>query len=231
MPPLRRRPQLDPLRLAVGAAMAVAWLVAGADPAAAQVEATGRPEGPGTTAVAFTADGGCGGAPTTGLLVRLPDGTAEVAPQPPPGWTVRYSGTDLEWTSGPVDGAQPVVFTATMRLPGMIGDVVYLPTVQSCGPVRQAWTEPTPDAAAAHAAPRVVLEVSYLPKPATPAAGGPEQTKPPTPARSAEATTVATVAPAGASAVPALAGVLIVGLAAAVLGTALVARRSPGGGG
>jgi hypothetical protein len=209
--------------------MAVAWLVTRADPAAAQVEATGRPDGPGTTAVAFTVDGGCGGAATTGLLVRLPDGAAEVAPQSPPGWTVRYSGADLEWTGGPADGAQPVGFTATMRLPGMIGDVVYLPTVQSCGPVRQAWTEPTPDAGAAHAAPRVVLEVSYLPKPASPAPGGPAPTKPQAPRVAAEAVTIAEPVPAGASAVPALAGVLIVGLAAAVLGTALVARRSPGG--
>ena len=58
--------------------MAVAWLVTGAGPAAAQVDATGRPEGPGTTAVVFTVEGGCGGAPTTGLLVRLFEGVVEV---------------------------------------------------------------------------------------------------------------------------------------------------------
>jgi hypothetical protein len=231
MPPPRPWPHLDLLRLAVGALLAVAWFLVPADPAVARVEAAGRPEGPGTTAIAFTVDRGCAGAPTTGLSVHLPDGTGEVAPQAPPGWTVRSAGADLEWTGGPLADGQPLAFTATMRLPGMIGDVVYLPTVQSCGSARQLWTEPAPDAGAPQAAPRVVLEVSYLPKPATPVPGGPAPTTLSPADAEAAPIPVPPAEPSGTSPVPVLAGVLIVGLAAAVLGTALLARRSPGGGG
>jgi hypothetical protein len=162
---------------AVLAALTVASVL-GAGPVAAQVTASGGPAGPGATRVTFTVARGCAGSPTTSLVVRLPEGTADVQAESPPGWAARVTAEELTWTGGRAPAAGPATFAATMRIPGMAGDVVFLPAVQACSSGELAWTAPAADPAAPGAAPRVELTVSYLPRRA-PAPTGPPAPEPP----------------------------------------------------
>jgi hypothetical protein len=174
-----RRCTLPPIaRFAAGLTALTAAFAAGTGPAAAQVSATGGPAGPGATRVTFTVAQGCAGSPTTSLVVRLPEDTADVTAEPPPGWQVRVTAGELAWAGRSGDGA--VTLTATMRIPGMAGDVVFLPAVQTCAAGELSWTSPSEDPAAPGAAPRVQLTVSYLPRKTPPATAAPATAPPAT---------------------------------------------------
>jgi uncharacterized protein YcnI len=214
-------------RLLAGAVTVLGVLGVASPPAGARVDAAGTPAGPGATRITLTIDRGCGGAPTTAVRVHLPEGAAEVAPESPPGWTARLAGDELTWTGGSVPDRQRASFPVTLRVPGMVGDTVFLPTEQVCATGQESWTEPLADTTAPRAAPRITLAVSYAPRRTTTTIM-PPATGAPVPARVGEPVGLDAV-PAPSSPAPVIVVLLIAGLAVVMAGGVLVARRSTGG--
>ncbi|HEY5153496.1 MAG TPA: DUF1775 domain-containing protein [Acidimicrobiales bacterium] len=147
----------------IALAGAVALLVAVATPAFAHVEAEGATDASGITTVTFAFTHGCTGSPTTALSIQLPDGTTEVTPQNPAGWTSTASATVLDWKGGSIPDAQPGEFVASMRIVGTKGSTVFLPTKQICAVGEEDWLEKTADPEADNAAPRIVLTETVAP--------------------------------------------------------------------
>lgn len=159
--PSRGRPgRRGPMIALAGAA---ALLVAVATPAFAHVEAEGATDASGITTVTFAFTHGCTGSPTTALSIQLPDGTTEVTPQNPAGWTSTASATVLDWKGGSIPDAQPGEFVASMRIVGTKGTTVFLPTKQICAAGEEDWLEKTEDPEADNAAPRIVLTETVAP--------------------------------------------------------------------
>lgn len=143
------------IALAVG--ITGAWLASGGV-AGAHVEATAQTAPDGLSAVTLSFHHGCGGAATTGLDVRIPEGTTEVLPDAPEGWSVDVSGRTVSWSGGSVPDGDEGRFELRLRLVGAAGTRVFLPTVQRCGSEQLAWIGETDDPEATDAAPRVVLD-------------------------------------------------------------------------
>ena len=129
---------------------------------------------PGTTALAaFRIGHGCTGSPaTTALRVEMPAGVQSVRPQAKPGWVIRVEpATDSRvaaviWT-GRLPADQFDDFPVMLRLPEA-GTVLYFPSVQTCGPVSEQWTQ-IPDAgesagALKHPAPSLRLAPADAPE-------------------------------------------------------------------
>ncbi len=151
----------------IALAGAVALLVAVAAPAWAHVEAEGVTDASGITTVTFAFEHGCAGSPTKQLTIQLPDGTTEVTPQNPTGWTSTVSGGVLDWTGGPIPDTEKGEFVASMRIVGTQGSTVFLPTKQICVAGENDWLEKTDDPEADNAAPRIVLTQTVAPDSAT----------------------------------------------------------------
>ncbi|MCB1248215.1 MAG: DUF1775 domain-containing protein [Acidimicrobiales bacterium] len=130
------------------------------DPAAA----SGTTDDAGITTVVLSFDHGCGESPTTGLRVQLPDGTTEVTTTDPDGWTSAVSDGVVTWTGGSVAPKDKGSFELRARLVGQAGEVVYLPTVQTCPDGEEAWIEIPVDGAEPEApAPAVTLTRTVTP--------------------------------------------------------------------
>ena len=150
-------------RAPVALAGAVALLVALAAPAWAHVDAEGVTDASGITTVTFAFEHGCAGSPTRQLTIQLPDGTTEVTPQNPAGWTSTVSSGVLEWTGGPIPDTEKGEFVSSMRIVGAKGTTVFLPTKQICVAGENDWLEKTDDPEADNAAPRIVLTETVAP--------------------------------------------------------------------
>ena len=146
------------LAMATMVAVGVLATIAGATSAGAQVDidATEVPAASRTT-LQFTVVTGCGSSPTTELAVTLPEGTFEVVPVPPPGFTTQMleGGSVVVFQGGPVDADTPATFGIEMVTPNRPGTTVQYPVEQTCVDGAISWSDPNPEGEGA--APRLLL--------------------------------------------------------------------------
>ncbi len=202
------------LALALWSAPAMAHV--SSDPAAA----SGTTDDAGITTVVLSFDHGCGESPTTGLRVQLPDGTTDVTTADPDGWTSAVSDGVVTWTGGSVAPKDKGSFELRARLVGQEGEVIYLPTVQTCPDGEEAWIEIPVDGAEPEApAPAVTLTRTVAPAGDAGGTGtttadgstttaGPGTTRAPGTASTLLSTGVTTVGPAAGSS-PGTTGLII----------------------
>lgn len=151
---------------AAGAAAALAVLAgaAGAPPAAAQVEldATEAPAGSLVT-LRFTVLSGCGSSPTMEVAVTVPEGTFDVVPIPPPGFSTILldEGSVVVFQGGPLDPETEAAFAIEMVTPNLPGVTVLYPVEQTCVDGEISWSDP--NAAGEGAAPRLRLTANPNP--------------------------------------------------------------------
>jgi uncharacterized protein YcnI len=138
--------------------------VAGAPAAGAQVELepTEVPAGSRTT-LEFTVASGCGPSPTMEVAVTLPEGTFDVVPVPPPGFTTLTleDGDVVVFQGGPLDAETPATFGIQMVTPNTPGVTQLYPVEQTCVDGEISWTDP--NAAGEGAAPRLRFTANPVP--------------------------------------------------------------------
>ncbi|MBX3665944.1 MAG: YcnI family protein [Burkholderiales bacterium] len=106
----------------------------------------------------FMVGHGCGGSPTTGIEIEMPEAMAVVKPMPKPGWklvtqsapapagmslhgrTVAEVVTRVSWRGGPLEDAHYDEFVVLLQLPKREGPL-YFKVVQRCGSGRNDWVE------------------------------------------------------------------------------------------
>jgi uncharacterized protein YcnI len=154
-------------RKAAAAALVVLGAVVGlvgAPGAGAQVEldATEAPAGARTT-LSFTVVTGCGSSPTTEIAVTMPEGTFDVVPVPPAGFTTHLldQGAVVVFQGGPLDAETPATFGVEMVTPNLPGVTVLFPVEQTCVEGEISWTDTNP--AGEGAAPRLRLTANPNP--------------------------------------------------------------------
>ena len=154
-------------RLVIATAAAVPAVTLWALPASAHVGAAIDSQDGSTVTISWTFSHGCEEQPTTGLEIQLPDGTTDVEPQSPPGWTAAMrDGTVLSWSGGSIPDGEDASFTASMTLTAAEGETVVLPTIQICGDTSTEWIQ-TPGADGTepeHPAPTVVMGTTGAPE-------------------------------------------------------------------
>ncbi|WP_155373731.1 DUF1775 domain-containing protein [Catellatospora vulcania] len=195
----------------------LAVLVAAA-PAAAHVELVqAQANGDGTTTLTFGFEHGCEQAPTTELVVALPEGvTAARFAGTASGWTGTINGDRVRFTGPAIATGTAARFHVVTRIKAAVGQTLIFPAIQHCtGGATSAWIDRTADAE--HPAPRVVATAAML---AEQAAAVPPAAVPPKAAAPRDA---------GAGLPQALAGVAVFVLLAGV-GGGLAARRPRVGG-
>ncbi|MCW5574642.1 MAG: YcnI family protein [Burkholderiales bacterium] len=131
----------------------------------------------------FMVGHGCGGSPTTGIEIDMPEAMAVVKPMPKPGWTLATQSapvpagmslhgrtvaevvTRVSWRGGLLEDAHYDEFVVLLRLPERDGRL-YFRITQHCGNGRNDWIE-VPEAGSARRLemPAAVLEL----QPAAPA--------------------------------------------------------------
>lgn len=104
---------------------------------------------------------GCGGQPTTGITVSIPEGVFGVKPQPKPGWQlttrsqryqrsyashgreVREGVVEIAWTGGSLDNAHYDEFVFVGQVDASLAEkgMVYFPVVQTCASGEHRWIE------------------------------------------------------------------------------------------
>jgi uncharacterized protein YcnI len=106
----------------------------------------------------FTVPHGCGGASTTSLRIKIPEGVTSVKPQLKPGWKIEIktrklaqpmkseSGAmltetvdEVDWSGGPLPDNMYDTFGLMMMLPASAGQTIYFPTVQECEKGANHW--------------------------------------------------------------------------------------------
>lgn len=163
----------NPLRAATAAALLVlAVVVAPAAGAQLELEPTEVPAGTRTT-LEFTVVTGCGPSPTMEVAVSLPEGTFDVVPVPPPGFTTLTLGDGLVvvFQGGPLDASTPATFGIEMVTPNTPGVTQLYPVEQTCVDGEISWTDP--NAEGEGAAPRLRLTANPTPVTSTTAPGTP----------------------------------------------------------
>lgn len=140
-------------------AAAVAVAAAGAAQAHITFEAAEAPVGASHKAV-LQVPHGCGGAATTRVRVKIPEGVIAVKPMPKPGWTletvtgayahpyqlhgaqVGEGVTEVVWTGNLPDAFyDEFVFRAMLTDSLAPGSDLYFPVVQECGDTTERWIE------------------------------------------------------------------------------------------
>ncbi|GAA2372125.1 hypothetical protein Cme02nite_00300 [Catellatospora methionotrophica] len=193
------------VRAATALAAALAAVLLTAAPAAAHVELVqAKANGDGTTTLTFAFNHGCDEAPTTELVVALPQGvTATTATSPVKGWTGTVSGDRVTFTGPPVPTKTDAQYLLTTRITGKVGQTFVFPAIQTCtGGATSAWIDQSADAE--HPAPRMVATATMLAAQPTPPAAAPAAAPPPsggaTLPQAAVALTVFVLLAAGAAA-------------------------------
>lgn len=132
--------------------------IAGAGAAGAQVELepTEVPAGS-ATILEFTVESGCRSSPTIEVAVTMAEGTFDVVPVAPPGFTtlILDDGRIVVFQGGPLDHETPATFGIRMITPNTPGVTVMYPVEQTCVNGAISWTDPNPDGEGA--APRLRL--------------------------------------------------------------------------
>ena len=118
--------------------------LAGAPGAGAQVEidATEVPAGSRTT-LNFTVVTGCGSSPTMEVAVTMPEGTFDIVPIPPPGFTTLLldEGAVVVFQGGPLEAETPATFGIEMVTPNLPGVTVLYPVEQTCVDDTISWSD------------------------------------------------------------------------------------------
>jgi periplasmic copper chaperone A len=116
--------------------------VAVASPAAAHIDPDPKEAQAGSTlTVGFTVEHGCDGSPTIQLDMRLPDGTADVTPEPPDGWTGEVTNNVVTFVGGPLPDDQELTFRVRTTLPPTPDVTIYFPFVQRCEVGELRWID------------------------------------------------------------------------------------------
>lgn len=127
---------------ALGAAIvapAAAWAHVGVSPTSAPA---GKP-----LVFEVSIPHGCGGSPTTGVALRLPDGVVEAAPVASGAWSAEVAPGDdgalvATWTGGSIPDAEVAVFALEMALPAVApGTIVHVPAIQTCAEGETRWIQ------------------------------------------------------------------------------------------
>lgn len=145
-------------RLAAVIALALAALLSLAAPAWAHVEIEPEEAVAGSAeTLTFSVEHGKDGAPTTGLVVQLPDGASVTEVPPKDGWTSEVDEAEhtVAWSGGSAPDEDS--FSVVVRLPTTPG-VVLFPTIQETEAGELAWIDQEEsEAEDAHPAPRLTL--------------------------------------------------------------------------
>lgn len=145
-------------RLAAVIALALAALLSLAAPAWAHVEIEPEEAVAGLAeTLTFSVEHGKDGAPTTGLVVQLPDGASVTEVPPKDGWTSEVDEAEhtVAWSGGSAPDEDS--FSVVVRLPTTPG-VVLFPTIQETEAGELAWIDQEEsEAEDAHPAPRLTL--------------------------------------------------------------------------
>lgn len=135
--------------------LAVAVLLAAAVPAAAHITFENREVKAGSTVrFVLRVPHGCGGSATTAVRVAIPDGLADVKPQPKPGWELdlglelRHAAasghghghghgeagtvTEISWSGGNLPDAHYDEFVFRASVSRDAPETLYIPIVQEC---------------------------------------------------------------------------------------------------
>ncbi len=128
-------------KILTAGALGLASVALFAVPSGAHVGASLDEQDGTTVTVTFDFHHGCDGEPTTGLKVKLPDGTTAVTAQDPDGWTSTATDTEIDWTGGSVPDGDEAAFTASMTLTATDGETVSFPTIQSCPSASNDWIQ------------------------------------------------------------------------------------------
>lgn len=106
----------------------------------------------------FMVGHGCGGSPTTGIEIEMPEVMAVVKPMPKPGWTIVTQSapapaglslhgrpvaevlTRVSWQGGPLDDARYDEFVLLLQLPKREGPL-YFRVSQHCVHGRNDWVD------------------------------------------------------------------------------------------
>ena len=151
-PSLPARPPADRSGRVVLSALVlvlVAWALGpGPGPASAHTDSDVVAVAGGTRAtVSFEPAHGCGSSPTVGVSIRVP--VRGATPDEVPGWTATAvedeDGTVLEWRGGVLPSDQPGRFPVTLPVPDEPGQLLLLPSIQTCEDGQElAWLDPSP---------------------------------------------------------------------------------------
>jgi uncharacterized protein YcnI len=140
---------------------AAATLLAAVVPASAHITFENKEVKAGTTVkFVLRVPHGCTGAATTGVRVEIPEGLANVKPQPKPGWELSVATTSEEhtgsagahdshgaavkevaWTGGNLPDAHYDEFVFRAAVSREQSEVVYIPIVQECEVGVERWIE------------------------------------------------------------------------------------------
>lgn len=145
---------------------------------AAPAHAVNIPEGGAVTpdsvfVINFQIQEGCGGLPTDGLEVTIPDSISSPLPEDVPGWDVEVETltpavddddateqTVVRWTGGLLEEGAFAEFGLRARFPDDPGATIAFPVVQRCGAVEQSFTEGDDE----NPAPTVTLNERFGPR-------------------------------------------------------------------
>jgi len=115
------------------ASAAVAMVLGAASPAIADTSVEGiLPQGDGTTVLVVAVEDGCGDAPTTGLVIELPDGVSLIDATAPDGWTRVLDGPRVEFAGTGIPPGQATEFLLTARIGEEAAPEVALRSEQQC---------------------------------------------------------------------------------------------------
>jgi uncharacterized protein YcnI len=144
-------------------------LAVGTAPASAHTDSDVVAVAGGTQAtVSFEPAHGCGSSPTVGVSIRVP--VRGATPGEVPGWTATAvddeDGAVLEWRGGVLPSDQPGRFPVTLPVPDEPGQLLLLPSIQTCEDGQElAWLDPSPTGQ--RPAPRLLILAPGSPPAAT----------------------------------------------------------------
>ena len=145
---------------AAAAAAALAMTIGVAAPALADVTIDDAlPQGDGTTVLVVSVQSGCGDAPTTGLALEVPQGTAVIDATAPDGWTRVLEGSRVEFAGPGLPAADTTDFLLTTRVGAEPGESVAVAAEQRCDSAASVRTSPTFEATAEVVDPRMSVRV------------------------------------------------------------------------
>lgn len=102
---------------------------------------------------------GCGGSPTTGVRIKIPDGIVMVRPQLKAGWTMSMTMRKMDkpitsegvtyteavdeviWQGGNIGDLEFDTFKALIKFPNTPDETLYFKTVQECKEGVNRWVE------------------------------------------------------------------------------------------
>lgn len=151
-----------PSRRLVGAVSGATLLMAFALPASAHIsiiDGSAVPGGGFGTQITLRVPHGCDGAPTDTIELQIPEGVTNVQPKWTAGWTIETEPRAaavapdasaepaepevgvVRWSGASLPDDQYMDFQLRAVFPDAPGSVIYLPVVQRCGDVEEAWIE------------------------------------------------------------------------------------------